>query len=304
MDNINVYENEYFHVMLDLAPLCCFFLNRKLEILECNRYALRVFGASNKDELLGRQVTSISPQYQPDGKLSVEVALKESDKAITDGVSKYEWMGRSLQETPLPFEVTLVRILFHGEVCLLAYMRDLRALNYAISMVKHLEEIAYSDPLTGVYNRRFFLDEALRELQSSINYNYGFHVMMVDIDFFKKVNDTHGHMIGDEVLKILAVKMQQAVRHDTLIARYGGEEFIIMVTQADKKAAEVVAWRVRDAVAISPFTVDDLEIPITVSIGLASNTSPTETLADLIGFADKALYEAKNSGRNTVVVYQ
>jgi len=169
---------------------------------------------------------------------------------------------------------------------------------------RKMESIAFTDTLTGVSTRHYFMEKAEQELAESNRQNYNFHLLMMDVDFFKNVNDKYGHQIGDQVLSIVASRMLNITRRsDTVIARYGGEEFIIMLSDMDYKDAVNTACRIRQKIMESRFKVNDLQLNITVSLGVATKSDPEESLSNIIHNADMALYEAKRTGRNKVVEY-
>ncbi len=124
---------------------------------------------------------------------------------------------------------------------------------------------------------------------------------MIDLDGFKKVNDSYGHPVGDDVLHEVCDRMRGVLRQDELLARYGGEEFTVLLVHAAEEEALMVANRVRETVAARPFFAHGIEIPLTVSIGLATSRGD-QTSAQLLAAADRNLYLAKQGGRNRVVV--
>ncbi len=169
--------------------------------------------------------------------------------------------------------------------------------NYHRSM-----ELAVTDGLTGLYNRRYMTNH-LATLQQSPNPEFKpVSLLIMDIDFFKSVNDNHGHDVGDEVLKQFSSRMSKSVRGIDLACRYGGEEFVVLMPDTDLAVATGVAERLRREVADFPFKVpkSDLELEISCSIGVAM--SGTDENGDsLLKRADEALYQAKRDGRNRVV---
>jgi len=155
------------------------------------------------------------------------------------------------------------------------------------------------DGLTQIYNRKAF-DKRIGDafIKKSIK-KAPFTLVMVDIDRFKKINDGYGHAVGDEVLKMVASTIKKTFRLNDFVARYGGEEFSVMIDRIDRNYIQDVCERLRVAIESINFTIDSERIPTTASIGIAFS-SPTDTLRTLIERSDRALYLAKQSGRNTV----
>jgi two-component system, cell cycle response regulator len=163
--------------------------------------------------------------------------------------------------------------------------------------------LALTDGLTGLYNRRYLgvhLDGLLARLADGAT---GPSLLLIDIDWFKRVNDTHGHAAGDAVLRELTSRIARYVRTFDLFARYGGEEFVVVLPETDRRVAEGVAERLRMVVAEMPFRVGEAatEVSVTISIGLAVTADARETSESLLRRADAALYAAKEAGRNRVV---
>lgn len=183
------------------------------------------------------------------------------------------------------------------------------ALNHMSSKVREnlnlFEELSVSCPLTKLYNRRYLMEKGEALLQQSLLHNQCCACIAVDIDFFKKVNDKYGHLIGDEVLKHIAKIMQNTVRKSDIVTRYGGEEFVILLPNTSIKEAAIVAEKVLRTIAENPYTKEDIHIPLTVSIGASERTeTEARTIPQLIQYADQALYISKNNGRNRVHIYQ
>lgn len=171
------------------------------------------------------------------------------------------------------------------------------------SLYNKTVELAIKDGLTGIANRRFFIEELDREISRANRYNLAFSLLMIDIDHFKKINDAYGHPAGDAVLKTLAGMLKSKIRQIDLAARYGGEEFAVLLPQTSIEGAMVVGERIRKAVAGSSFTInEEKRINVTVSIGISSTSWNVRTAEELIEAADKALYSAKEAGRNRVNV--
>jgi len=164
-------------------------------------------------------------------------------------------------------------------------------------------ELALTDALTGAGNRRCLMETAEQELRDCVEKDMDFSIIMIDIDHFKSINDRYGHAVGDTVLRIMTSRIRHALKHDTLVTRYGGEEFVVTLPGIEHGRAIKTAWRIQKTIEASTFSIEGLEISITASFGVAYKTPSCTTLTDIIDRADKALYQAKGAGRNTVVGY-
>jgi two-component system cell cycle response regulator len=166
---------------------------------------------------------------------------------------------------------------------------------------RRLELLSITDGLTKLYNHRYFQDELARAFDESQRYKRPLSLAMIDIDFFKKVNDTHGHAVGDEVLKAVARLYKETVRSTDLVARYGGEEFAIMMPETELQDGVTFAEQIRALIEQTSIVTQAGPLKITVSIGVASvPLSQVNTAKELIVAADKTLYRAKKGGRNQV----
>jgi len=160
--------------------------------------------------------------------------------------------------------------------------------------------LATTDPLTGVFNRRTFIELAEQELARSRRARTPLALMMLDLDHFKRVNDTFGHLTGDEVLVAFTRLVKDCVRRGDLVVRYGGEEFCVLLPGTTLPAATALADRIRATCAAQELTAKSFKV--TVSIGLTAYAGASEaTLGDLLARADEALYIAKDEGRNLVI---
>jgi two-component system, cell cycle response regulator len=162
------------------------------------------------------------------------------------------------------------------------------------------------DGLTGVHNKRYFLEFLEREMASAYRHGHPLTLVMFDIDHFKPVNDERGHLAGDEVLKTLCGRIRPRIRREDLFARYGGEEFAVILSCTSLEGGVHFAEQIRAMVADQPFSFDGDDFPITISLGLACMYEPNAKTAtwrveDFIRQADENLYEAKRLGRNRAV---
>jgi two-component system cell cycle response regulator len=169
-----------------------------------------------------------------------------------------------------------------------------------------LAEGALLDPLTGLYNRRHFEERLASELAAAQRHGRPVSLLMCDVDHFKGINDAHGHLAGDEALKMVSFVLRGAVRKEDVLARYGGEEFVIVARETQLEGAQSLAERIRRAVERSRCAWQGQDLGVTVSIGVTVSVGAAEfvsgkTERELIEGADRALYLAKQAGRNRVV---
>jgi diguanylate cyclase (GGDEF)-like protein len=170
---------------------------------------------------------------------------------------------------------------------------------------KQLERIAIEDPLTGIYNRRYFFELAEKEVERANRYKNPLSVVIFDVDNFKRMNDSFGHLIGDQILVNLAKLCLNNIRSMDIIARYGGEEFVILMPEATKEDAQKIAERLRKIVAETSMVTGALDVMMTISLGVASwNCNQELDFDSLLARADQALYQSKESGRNRVSAWQ
>lgn len=174
-----------------------------------------------------------------------------------------------------------------------------RALLQIETLKRELERISSTDELTSLYNRRFFLSHARQQLASPQRAEAC--LLLLDVDQFKRINDTYGHDVGDDALRGCALVLQQTVRTVDVLARFGGEEFVVFLPDTPLDQATFIAERVRQRVEKTPLTLDGQQIKMTLSVGCASSQQ-TSDLTSLIREADRALYVAKHNGRNRVEV--
>jgi diguanylate cyclase (GGDEF)-like protein len=167
---------------------------------------------------------------------------------------------------------------------------------------RDLQMLAAIDPLTGLYNRRQFEILARAELARCQRHLRPCSFLMIDIDHFKRVNDTFGHETGDWVLKMVATKLASTRRDADAVARFGGEEFVVMLPETTLAAATTVAERIRSMVFANALTIGESKLSLTISIGVGEVTASSPGVEAILRDADRALYEAKQTGRNRVCV--
>ena len=167
--------------------------------------------------------------------------------------------------------------------------------------LKQLEMQATTDGLTQLYNYRSFMQSIVNEVERSIRYDLKFTLLVIDVDYFKQVNDTHGHLAGDKVLIHVASAIKKNTRNVDIVCRYGGEEFTVILVETSLQDGLMTAERIRENIENMNTTYKENIINITVSIGAVEFPNSSRKSESLINEADKALYEAKSKGRNRIV---
>lgn len=174
----------------------------------------------------------------------------------------------------------------------------IKKINFMYSQTRYM---SVTDPLTGLYNRRHFEENLEREFLRASRYKSELSFAIIDVDFFKKVNDTYGHSTGDYVLKEVAYLILQTFRKTDMVFRYGGEEFAVIITETPLEKALIPLERLRKSIENYPFNYNGEDIKVTVSIGASEVNENTESVHKFFDDADKALYTAKENGRNRII---
>lgn len=164
-------------------------------------------------------------------------------------------------------------------------------------MLAQVEKLSQTDPLTGVFNRYRFMEIMQQEIERAGRYKIPFSLLLLDLDHFKRVNDTHGHLVGDLVLKEISQQLQAEVRSVDAVGRFGGEEFVIILPSIAN--AEAIAQRICQHIASLDIPIPTGMLQVTVSIGIATYTPEDQSVEQVIRRADQGLYAAKAKGRNT-----
>jgi len=169
--------------------------------------------------------------------------------------------------------------------------------------VQRSVEMAITDGLTGLFNRRYMENHLTTLVDQAAARGKPIAVMVLDIDYFKSINDNHGHDAGDDVLREFSLRIRKCIRNIDLACRYGGEEFVLVMPETDKAVATMVAERLRRRIAAEPFSIANgaKNLEVTISIGIAAAAGANDSAAAILKRADQALYRAKRDGRNRVV---
>ena len=261
-------------------------LDTQGRIVDMNSSAAQMIGNSS-DKLLGREIESLLhfPPSILDQPLEKEIRFELE-------------VGSTNQRY---FDV-LISPLLDGKVIVIGRLIIFRDSTEHKYIQDELRRLARTDPLTKLYNRRYFFEVAEKEFAKSVRHQRNLSVILLDIDFFKKINDTYGHVIGDQALTQIGSILRQTARETDVAARYGGEEFILLLPETNSNAAKITAERMRKLMEGFPIENNEDIIRITASFGVAGNDNTSvKTIDDLISKADQALYEAKRTGRNRVI---
>lgn len=283
-----------FHLALESSQDGFYIIDREsMRFINANEAAYQSLGYA-LDELLTMGPHMIMPEF------SREAVAERFDEIINSPkrAGAIETYHRRKDGALFPVEVNLRAIMTDGRWLLTAIARDV---TQRWAMQQELERQARTDYLTGLLNRGYFMELAEQELSRASRYGARFSVLLLDIDYFKAVNDTYGHKVGDQVLQRFAELCRAELREVDIFGRMGGEEFAILLTETDDRKAFEVADRLRLVVANSEITLQHgLPLRFTVSIGVAFFNGRETNIDSLINQADEQLYRAKHEGRNRV----
>lgn len=287
-------SEEQYRLLFDLESDAIFIIrNSDGQILEANKAATSLYGYT-RGELLSIKNTGLSAE--PESTKKATNSPIPSDQVITIPLRYH----RKKDGTIFPVDITARFITWEGQSVHIAAIRD-------ITQRKQIEEelvkLSVTDPLTGIANRRYFYIQA-EHIFAHKQKPDALAVIMLDIDYFKQVNDRFGHAAGDAVLRQLAERLHQNLRPTDILARYGGEEFAILLPRTSLHEAELVAKRIWMSINKESFFAENEYIPVTISIGVSVLSEDVENLDTLMRYADEALYQAKQAGRNRWVVWK
>jgi diguanylate cyclase (GGDEF)-like protein/PAS domain S-box-containing protein len=291
-----IASEKKFRTLYDLTSEAVMLLDDR-GFFDCNAAALEMFECTTMDEFCTLHPADLSPPTQPCGSDSNVLANQRITTAKEKGNLRFDWMYRRVSTGEIfPAEVLLNSMDINGKSIILATVRDITARK---KIEAQLQKLANIDPLTGLFNRRVFLERLEQERAKVARLsNYSVVLLMLDLDFFKRVNDTYGHASGDAVLKAFADVARNNSRTIDIPARLGGEEFAILLIGADKNDAQIMAERLRKQVEEIAIAHELGLVRITVSIGAACVLADDMNGEAVMQRADNALYEAKDNGRN------
>lgn len=287
-----------FASVIEAAYDCIITINQRERIVLFNKAAQELFGY-HEDEVLGQTIEILIPErFHPDHGKHVD-RFAQSPIRSRQMEERGRVYGRHKDGGEFPVDIAISKINVGGMVEFTAIVRDI---SEKIRLMDQLAHQATTDHLTGLLNRRELEDRAQLLIRQARQNDEELSLLMLDIDKFKVINDTHGHDVGDEVLQLLSRVGTQTVHHMDLFARMGGEEFVVMMPETDKEQALAMAERLRQIFEKQSFDHPwkGEPIPFTVSIGVTTLLGSDRILDELLKRADNGLYKAKEGGRNRV----
>ncbi len=289
-----------YRTLVEHAPEAILLFNPDGGIVECNENALRLF-RYRREELLGRSIQSISPLRQADGRLSSRAGKTFMRQAVAGEAPVFEWNHRDSAGRQLPCEVRLVRMPGEG----LLIRASVTDISERQRYQREIERLAYSDELTGLPNRRLLLDRLQHAMDRENREGSLGALLFIDLDHFKTVNDSLGHLVGDALLVEVTTRLARELRTEDTLARLGGDEFVVLLEalgsepQAVAEHAAAVGEKLLRGLQGSCL-IDGHELAISASIGIALHPMGLQRASDILKQADTAMYRAKHAGRNAL----
>lgn len=285
--------------IIELAQDAILTTDEHLNITLFNPAAERLFGYA-ADQIVGRPVTLLIPERVRNSHAMYVTTFAGSSVSTRPMSDRGEVTGLTFDGREFPAEISIAKLQHPNGMLYTAVVRDISERK---RVEQELRRMATTDPLTGLWNRRRFMELSEGELSRLRRYGRPVSVLMLDIDHFKAVNDTNGHAAGDEALCLLADLCRAELRETDHLGRLGGEEFAVLLPETGLDEAADVAERLRQRLAAGAFPLPcGVTLRMTVSIGVASCAEDDTTVDGALGRADRALYRAKNGGRNRVAV--
>ena len=234
------------------------------------------------------------------GETVLRSIIDKAQRFVQTNEIEVKWTGRSFDYTKKFAEERVRYLTIYLAIMFFVLMLIAFMLIKNIRLGKALEKMANHDALTGIFNRRYFMEQAIIQNGRSLRLEKESFIVLYDFDYFKSVNDTRGHLAGDMVLRKITQNVKGIIRPHDLFGRYGGEEFIILMCDTDKENVVNATERIRQIICGTPVEYNGMSISVAASFGIA-HAAPTKDLTAAINAADEALYRAKNEGRNRIV---
>jgi diguanylate cyclase (GGDEF)-like protein/PAS domain S-box-containing protein len=265
-----------------------------------NQSAQEIFRLG-EENVVGAHISRLIPESHREKHDEYVRSFEASPIKARPMQSRVAVRGLRADGTEFPIEVTISKINVGHDVEMTAVIRDI---SERARMIDELSKAATHDSLTDLINRRHGVELIEKEINRSIRLNHTCTIAILDIDYFKQINDEYGHNAGDQILVEFSNEMMAAVRNIDMVCRWGGEEFVVMLPETNCEQAKIWAERTRKAVEQKTTELESGEkVRITISVGIASLESNT-SIKELVRQADDALYRAKDNGRNRVEIYE
>ena len=279
-----------YRILFDAAADAMMVISPQGILLDLNKATCESVNMA-REELLGKHIRTIFTSARQQFVTSnLEEILEKGEQRTFEALL-------TSPDSPIPVEINARLIGFQGQPAVLGVARDITERKI---LQARLEYQASTDPLTALNNRRHFLLKADQEFLRFKRYGTTFAMLMLDLDFFKNVNDTYGHQTGDALLREFARQMRVTFRHSDILGRIGGEEFSVLLLESSLHRGIEIAERLRQLMEKSPLQLSEATVPYTVSIGVTISSACDTSLDAIMRRADAALYRAKRNGRNQV----
>lgn len=289
-----------YRTLVENAPEAIMLFRLDGAMVDCNDNALRLLRYS-REEMLSKCVYELSPTKQPDGQTSIEAGQVYLQQAVAGETPVFDWLHRDSAGRQIPCEVRLVRmpgepVLIRGSVTDISERQRYQ---------REIERLAFSDELTGLPNRRLLLDRLQHAMDRELRENTLGALLFIDLDHFKTVNDSLGHLVGDGLLREVTARLASGLRAEDTLARMGGDEFVVLLEGLDNnpqvaaEAAAITAEKLLKSL-VGTCWIDGHELSISASIGIALHPFGSQVAADVLKQADTAMYRAKQGGRNAL----
>jgi len=291
-------KDRRIHEIVDSAFDGIITINEKGIIDSFNPAASTIFGYT-PEEIIGKKINTLTPSPHREMHDSyINHYIETGEAHIIDSPREVEAVRKDGSTFPMSL---CVGARDYGDHWM--FTGIVRDITERKEMEAELQRMAVTDALTGLYNRGFLNTNLENEYRRATRYHLPLSLIILDIDHFKNVNDSYGHPAGDKVLIHIARELNKQARDSDVVARYGGEEFVLILPQTDGDHGLILAERLRSSIEELEIPVDELELKVTISIGLVSTpATKTESADHFLTIADRALYQAKESGRNRVVL--
>lgn len=303
-------------IIIDRVDIGVFVINKNMEVVLWNKFMEFNSGVKNT-EILGKNVFELFPQLpQTWLQRKVERVFILKNFAFTSWQQR-PYLFKFPNRNPVTGNIDCMRqnctfIPIKGKtddiefVCITIidvtdssiYQTQLKELT------EKLAEISNMDGLTNIYNRRYLNEHLEKEFNRSQRYGEPLSIIHMDIDHFKAINDNHGHLVGDEVLRQVSQRLKNSLRQTDFIGRYGGEEFTAILPSTGSQGAYFLAERLREIVADTPITLKSATLTLSISLGVCTIHDSLKHYEELLNEADIALYQSKDRGRNQVTVFK